>query len=79
MARSQKLGEHAPGVLELAWQPGGALLASSGQDGSVRLWDLDAGAGDITPAASLAALASRACLAQRRQGTGIRQRQGRCC
>jgi WD40 repeat protein len=32
------LGEHAPGVLELAWQPKGAVLASAGQDGSVRLW-----------------------------------------
>lgn len=37
-----ELGEHAPGVLELAWQPKGQLLASSGQDGSVRLWDRDA-------------------------------------
>lgn len=35
----RKLGEHAPGVLQLAIQPGGALLASSGQDGSVRLWN----------------------------------------
>jgi len=34
----QKLGEHAPGVLELAWQPKGAMFASAGQDGSVRLW-----------------------------------------
>jgi len=34
----QQLGEHAPGVLELAWQPKGAMLASSGQDGAVRLW-----------------------------------------
>jgi WD40 repeat protein len=35
---AQPLGEHAPGVLELAWQPKGELLASAGQDGSVRLW-----------------------------------------
>jgi WD40 repeat protein len=35
----QKLGEHGPGVLQLAFQPKGNLLASSGQDGSVRLWD----------------------------------------
>jgi WD40 repeat protein len=35
----QKLGEHAPGVLQLACQPRGQLLASAGQDGSVRLWD----------------------------------------
>jgi WD40 repeat protein len=34
----QQLGEHASGVLELAWQPKGALLASAGQDGSVKLW-----------------------------------------
>jgi WD40 repeat protein len=35
----RKLGEHAPGVLQLAVQPQGNLLASSGQDGSVRLWN----------------------------------------
>jgi WD40 repeat protein len=35
---TRQLGEHAPGVLELAWQPKGAVLASSGQDGAVRLW-----------------------------------------
>jgi WD40 repeat protein len=34
----RQLGEHAPGVLELAWQPKGFQLASSGQDGAVRLW-----------------------------------------
>jgi len=34
----QRLGEHAPGVLQLAWQPKGSLLASAGQDGTVRLW-----------------------------------------
>ena len=34
----RKLGDHAPGVLELAWQPKGQLLASGGQDGSVQLW-----------------------------------------
>jgi WD40 repeat protein len=33
------LGEHAPGVLELAWQGKGSILASSGQDGTVRLWE----------------------------------------
>jgi len=41
---AQKLGEHAPGVLELAWQPKGELLASAGQDGSVRLWQRSAAA-----------------------------------
>jgi len=35
----RRLGEHAPGVLDLAWQPRSALLASSGQDGTVQLWD----------------------------------------
>jgi WD40 repeat protein len=35
---ARKLGEHAPGVLELTWQPKGQLLASGGQDGSVQLW-----------------------------------------
>jgi WD40 repeat protein len=35
---TRKFGEHGPGVLELAWQPKGELLASAGQDGSVRLW-----------------------------------------
>lgn len=33
------LGEHAPGVLQLAWQPRGTRFVSSGQDGGVRLWD----------------------------------------
>lgn len=43
----RKLGDHAPGVLQLAVQPGGTLLASSGQDGSVRLWSV---ADDPVPA-----------------------------
>lgn len=36
---ARQLGEHAPGVLELAWQPKGAALASAGQDGAVRWWN----------------------------------------
>jgi WD40 repeat protein len=36
---TQQLGEHAPGVLELAWQPKGTWLVSSGQDGAVRCWN----------------------------------------
>lgn len=32
---------HAGGVLALAWRPGGALLASAGQDGKARLWGAD--------------------------------------
>ncbi len=38
-ATCERLGEHAGGVLAVAWQPAGALFASSGQDGEVRLWD----------------------------------------
>jgi len=33
------LGTHAGGVLAVAWQSAGRLLASSGHDGQVRLWD----------------------------------------
>ena len=32
------LGTHEPGLLSVAWQPKGELLATAGQDGSVRLW-----------------------------------------
>jgi WD40 repeat protein len=39
----RRLGEHAPGMLQLAWQPKGSLLATAGQDGSVRLWRETAG------------------------------------
>lgn len=35
----ERIGDHAGGALAVAWQPGGALFASSGQDGEVRLWD----------------------------------------
>jgi WD40 repeat protein len=38
-ATSERVGEHAGGALAVAWQPAGALFASSGQDGEVRLWD----------------------------------------
>lgn len=39
---AQQFGEHLPGVLQLAWQPKGRLLAGCGQDGATRLWDMDA-------------------------------------
>jgi WD40 repeat protein len=35
----QVIGRHAGGVLAVSWQPAGRLLASSGQDGVVQLWD----------------------------------------
>ena len=38
------LGHHRGGVLTLAWQPGGALLASGGRDGELRLWRVGAAA-----------------------------------
>ena len=38
-AIAEPFGEHAGGVLALAWQGGGRLFASSGQDGEVRIWD----------------------------------------
>jgi WD40 repeat protein len=36
-----ELGEHGMGVLAVAWQPGRSVIASSGQDGAVVLWDTD--------------------------------------
>jgi hypothetical protein len=44
---AQLLDDSSPGVLDLAWQPKGALLAASGQDGAVRLFDME----QATPAA----------------------------
>ena len=39
VSSTELLGEHAGGVLALSWQAAGMRFASSGQDGSVRLWD----------------------------------------
>ncbi len=36
-----ELGEHGMGVLAVAWQPRGSVIASSGQDGTVVLWNTD--------------------------------------
>lgn len=35
-------GEQLPGLLSVAWQPGGKWIATAGQDGCVRLWDVSA-------------------------------------
>jgi WD40 repeat protein len=40
---ARRLGGHAEGGLALAAQPGGTLVASGGQDGTIRLWDTAAG------------------------------------
>lgn len=37
-ANGRRIGEHAEGGLTLAVQPGGAVVASGGQDGRVQLW-----------------------------------------
>jgi WD40 repeat protein len=39
--RVHELGEHGMGVLAVSWQPGRNILASSGQDGTVVLWNTD--------------------------------------
>ena len=41
--RARVLGEHAMGTIAVAWQPGTSVVASSGQDSSVVLWDTASG------------------------------------
>jgi len=38
---AQLLDDSSPGVLELTWQPKGPLLAVAGQDGAVRVFNMD--------------------------------------
>jgi WD40 repeat protein len=46
-----QLGTHAPGVLAVDWQPGparaGGSLITAGQDGTVRLWNMQGGEGRV--------------------------------
>lgn len=42
-ARQHTLPGHENGTNVLAWQPGAAVLATGGQDGSVKFWDVAAG------------------------------------
>jgi WD40 repeat protein len=42
----QVLDDSAPGVLELAWQPRGSALAATGQDGTVRIFEMSQPAPD---------------------------------
>jgi WD40 repeat protein len=42
-ARSHVLGGHDDGTNAVSWQPGRRVLATGGQDGSVKLWDAEAG------------------------------------
>ncbi|HMA11075.1 MAG TPA: hypothetical protein VKO83_04250 [Steroidobacteraceae bacterium] len=41
---AQLLDESSPGVLELSWQPKGSLLAATGQDGALRVFNMEEGA-----------------------------------
>ena len=50
-AKIQTLPGHADGTNRVAWMSGTPLLASSGQDGAVKLWDV--GAGQHTATAAL--------------------------
>ena len=41
--KTRAIGEHGMGVIAVAWQPGGNLFASTGQDSAVVLWDASSG------------------------------------
>jgi WD40 repeat protein len=41
--KARAFGEHGMGVIAVAWQPGGTLFASTGQDSAVVLWDASSG------------------------------------
>jgi len=43
----QSFGAHAGGALAVAWQGGGPLFATAGQDGEVRLWDARTGSARV--------------------------------
>jgi WD40 repeat protein len=42
--RAKVMGEHAMGAIAVSWQPGTNIVASSGQDSAVALWDTAQGA-----------------------------------
>jgi len=44
---SAMLGRHEPGLISAAWQPKGSCIASAGQDGAVRLWNVEDGAHSV--------------------------------
>lgn len=48
-ARQWRIDAHEGGLCDLAWQPGGDLLATAGQDGFARLWRV----GAVAPVATL--------------------------
>jgi len=41
--KARAVGEHGMGAIAVAWQPGGKLFASTGQDSAVVLWDASSG------------------------------------
>ncbi len=41
---ARQVGDHGMGALAVAWQPGGEIVATSGQDNAIALWDGASGA-----------------------------------